>query len=718
MRKHLLFGALAVFGMGMNSHSFAQDKHFSCGISEQLQKLYAQNPGLEADYYRLLQNSKQTFHTKSGDDTTIYRIPIVFHILHEYGSENISDLQVYDQMDILNNDYRKLNADTTDIVSVFDTIAGDARIEFVLPTIDPFGNCTNGIEHIYTHMSNFGDDYSKLNQWNRAKYLNVWVTNTIGSAGVAGYAYYPSATVGTFFFADGIIILNDYIGSIGTSNLNSSRALTHEIGHYLGLSHTWGSTNDPNVACGDDQVDDTPKTKGSDLVCNLNANTCVDGGVLDYWTFDVVDNVQNYMDYSYCSNMFTRDQINLMRTNLQQDVSFRNNLWSDTNLIATGADYLPGTPQLCAPVADFSMDDNMVCMGGNVLFTSASWNATIDDYSWSFPGGTPATSTNPSQSVTYSAPGWYDVTLTVSNASGSSTKTIANAVYISPDWTEHYGPAIENFNTTDNYWAVFNPENNHANFHRIATNGVDNSGCFMLNNYKDISEALPFTDDAFYYERLGYSKDYMVSPAYNLDNTTGITVSFDYAYGTKATTSADITEKLVVYSSNNCGETWIQRKVVTGASLLTVGYVGNEDFYPTANGEWKTASFAFTPGATETNTRFKFEFVASDFSSNFFLDNVNVSGTLGINDNTGFNSVSVSPNPVAAGSELAVEVTGSTKNMEINVTDLNGKVVSTTKVTDLNGTQTVNIPMNVAKGCYIVNAVQGTNKSTHRVVVY
>lgn len=720
MRKQILFGALAVFGIGMSSQSFAQDKHFSCGIDGQLRKLYAENPGLEADYYRLLQNSKHTFKTKSGDDSTVYRIPIVFHILHEYGSENISDLQVFDQMDILNEDYRKLNADTTDIVSEFDTIAGDARIEFVLPSKDPFGNCTNGIEHIYSHMTNFGDDYSKLHQWNRARYLNVWVTNTIGSSGVAGYAYYPSATTGTFFFADGIIILDAFIGSIGTGTPQNSRALTHEIGHYLGLAHTWGSNNENNVACGDDQVDDTPRTKGSPTgVCILDRNTCVDNGPLnplDYWPYDVIDNVQNYMDYSYCSNMFTRDQINLMRTNLQQDVAFRNNLWSDSNAILTGSDYI--TAPLCKPIADFSMDDNMICVGGNIQFTSESWNATISDYTWSFPGGTPATGTSATQTVTYDTPGWKDVTLTVSNAAGSSTKTITNALYISPTWTEYYGPAVDNFNGGPSYWASFNPEENHAFFHRISTNGKDNSGCYMLNNYKDISQALPFTDDAFYYQRLGYSKDYLVSPAYNLDNTSNVSISFDYSYGTKATSSDDVTEKIVLYSSSNCGDNWIPRRTITGAEILTVGYVGTEDFYPTSNSEWKTVTINYNPGANEANTRFRIEFVASDFSSNLFIDNFNVSGTLGIADNQDFSNITISPNPVASGADLSIEVSNATKGMEIQLMDLNGKIISTTQVTEANGTQTVNVPMNVAKGCYMINAVQGNNKSTHRVVVY
>lgn len=719
MRKNLLLGALAVFGL--SATVFGQDKHFQCGNAEQLKKLYAEHPELEADYYHLLQKSKTVGKTKSGEDTVTYVIPIVFHILHEYGEENISDVQVYDQMEILNEDYSNTNPDADDVVTPFDTIVGTAKIKFRLAALDPYGNCTNGIEHIYTHMANKGDDFSKLHQWNRKEYLNVWVTNTIGSAGVAGYAYYPSATMGNFFFADGIIILHDYIGSIGTGSPGSSRALTHEIGHYLGLAHTWGSNNDNNVACGDDQVEDTPETKGSPTsVCILNANTCDDDdqGSAGYWNFDVIDNVQNYMDYSYCSMMFSKQQVELMRNNLNQETAFRNNLWQDSNLVLTGTNVPTEDAPTCAPIADFHILKNMVCEGDAVNYINSSYNAVVDDFLWEFPGGTPATSTSPNPSVTYSTPGFYTATLTVSNAQGADSKTIFQGVYVSPGWAEHEGPYVETFNSGSDFWISNNPENNHAYFHRVATGGKDNSACYMLNNWKDVANAALFSDDYFYYDRLGYNKDSLTTAAYDLGSTTNVTVSFDYAYGTKATTLDDVTERLVVYSSRDCGKTWQQRKIIQQEDLLTVGYVGNINFIPSSNSEWKTATFNYTTSAQDVHTRFRFAFTASDFSSNLFIDNFNVMGTLGINDEELMSTINVSPNPIASGSELSVEVSGNTRDMELQVVDLNGAIVATIAVPDMNGTQTVNVPMNVAKGYYLINAVQGASKSTHRVAVY
>ena len=298
-----------------------------CGTTEMLLKMLEQQPELlqaQEDYDQQV-HAYAASESVTRDEPEVYIIPMVFHVIHNYGTEDISDAQIEDEVRILNEDYRKLNPDTVAIVNAFLGIASDAHLEFRLAKKTPGGGCTTGIDRIMSHETYQGDDGSKLSQWPRNMYLNVWTVNKMED-GVAGYAYFPATVQGSYAPYDGVIILSDYIGSIGSSNPYTSRALTHEIGHTLNLPHTWGLTNAPGVACGDDGIFDTPETKGW-TSCNLTGAVCHPG---------VIENVQNYMEYAYCSNMFTDGQVQIMRGVLNNTVSGRNNLWTATNLENTG----------------------------------------------------------------------------------------------------------------------------------------------------------------------------------------------------------------------------------------------------------------------------------------------------------------------------------------------------------------------------------------------
>ena len=136
-------------------------------------------------------------------------------------------------MRVLNEDFMRLNPDTVDTRDIFKGVAANCNIQFKLATTDPYGNCTDGITRTVSPLTNGGDeDAKKLIDWDRKKYLNVWVVKSIGrAANILGYARLPTSRdkVG-----DGIIILSDYVGTIGTGNSNyMGRTLTHEIGHGL-----------------------------------------------------------------------------------------------------------------------------------------------------------------------------------------------------------------------------------------------------------------------------------------------------------------------------------------------------------------------------------------------------------------------------------------------------------------------------------------------------
>lgn len=709
LKLHSFLFALAI---GTTITATAQEEtHFNCGQNQHNRELWAKDPQMKADYEQLLLNSRQV-STDGINQKTTYIIPMVFHIVHEYGTENITDAQVYDQMAVLNRDYRKLNADIALIHPSFDTIAGDANIEFRLATIDPDGNCTNGIEHIYSHETNVGDDFSKFNQWRRSNYLNVWVVRSMRN-GVAGYAYYPGATDGPMFFADGIIILNTYIGRIGTSNENSSRALTHEIGHYLGLAHPWGNTNDPMVACGDDGIADTPITKGFNF-CPTNpaqAIVCDTAGV-------IVENYQNYMDYSYCSYMFTKDQITSMRSVLQVAAGNRNNLWKDSTLALTGA--LANPAPLCVPIADFAPNKRFVCVGAPVVFRDASWNAVVTNRTWSFEGGTPATSTSATQSVTFDSHGWKKVTLTVSNATGEDVLVSEKSVFVSPQWADYSGTYNENFNGNYPYnWLVDNPEENFARFDIVS--GLPNHDkAFKLNNFKDVSGAAPYTDESVYYNRLGGTKDRLFSPSFDLRYTTGATVSFDYAYATNATTIEDMTEELNVYFTTDCGSivNFTQKKL-TGAALVTGGNSADIDFKPSA-AQWKTVTLPINTSNLYGRMRVIFDFKASDNSNNLYIDNFNISGTVGVEENPLFSmDLNVYPNPTNMNEGINIDYHANGEAVEFQLMDIQGKVLTTETNDSVNSmvSHKLNLTSPLATGVYYLKVNQGDYNITKKVVI-
>jgi PKD repeat protein len=293
VHKHLSLRPVpALFALGtlLSVPAFSQSTQ-RCGSDEMNRAAFQAHPDLAAKRALLEQMTKDYLATHPGEAKSgeyDYIVPMVFHIVHLYGEENISDAQVYDQMRILNEDFQKRNSDTTDVVEAFQDLIGDARIEFRLATKDMLGNCSNGIERHASIETFVGDDGSKLAAWARNRVLNIWVVSSM-RPGVAGYAFYPSAVDNPLTARrDGIAVLHDFVGKIGTASNSDGRTLTHEVGHWINLAHTWGDTNDPTVECGDDGVEDTPDTEGHES-CNLFSTACSVTSIVSTRAFSLVD---------------------------------------------------------------------------------------------------------------------------------------------------------------------------------------------------------------------------------------------------------------------------------------------------------------------------------------------------------------------------------------------------------------------------------------------
>lgn len=667
-----------------------------CATDEMVAKALKDDPQLLqahlAEQARLEQLDKQAFAQgyPGQNNRVVYTVPVVFHVLHENGTENISDAQIHDAVRILNEDFSKTNADISQVVSTFQGITGKVDFNFVLAKKDPNGNCTNGIERIVTNETNIGD-YQSMQAfiWPRNKYLNIFTVKTI-SSGAAGFTFIPGTSPGAN--ADGIVILNTYVGSIGTGNLNLARALTHEVGHWFGLNHVWGPNNNAGVACGDDQISDTPQTMGW-TTCNLSGNTCGGG----------IDNVQNFLEYSYCTKMFTAGQATKMQNVITSSTASRNNLWSATNLAATGV----STPlTLCK--ADFKSNatSNSVCQGSSLTYTDLSWNGTPTSWNWVFQGGTPASSTSQSPVIQYNTPGVYSVTLTVSNSSGTqtATKTGYVTVYSSPGFNGVYSESFEGTAIPNAHWQVNN--NNSGSNTWVQTNAAAVTG----------TNSVRIVNAASYVGNI----DELISEPINMTTVgTSPKLTFKVAHAQKITSNDTAHDQLSVLVSTNCGQTWQQRMVLINSTLASAP-AQSTAFIPTSS-QWLSKTINLAGNfATSTNLLVMFRFI-SDGGNNIYLDDINMAGTpTGIEDELAANlNFNVYPNPMESNSIMTFTLLNK-QNVAIKIMDIVGRDVATIYDGNLNvgdHQYTITKEATFSAGIYVIKMTINNQVFTKKLIV-
>ena len=238
----------------------------------------------------------------------VVTIPVVVHVVYKTTAENISDAQIQSQIDILNADFRKLNADVTKVPAAFQSLVADCEVQFCLAKTTPTGAATTGINRFKTSKNSFStnDGVKKTSgggvaPWNTTQYLNLWACTLSG--GVLGYAQFPGGSTAT----DGVVILNTAFGNTATGPYNKGRTATHEVGHWLNLRHIWG--DDGGVCTGSDLVADTPNQGAENYGCPAATKaSCSNGG----------DMFMNYMDYTddACMYMFSAGQKARMQATL------------------------------------------------------------------------------------------------------------------------------------------------------------------------------------------------------------------------------------------------------------------------------------------------------------------------------------------------------------------------------------------------------------------
>lgn len=371
-----------------------------------------------------------------------WTIPVVVHIIHNGQAvgvgDNISQAQVIDQINILNADMAGTGLNVGNAPAAFVPVIANTPISFCLAVKDPTGGILPepGIDRIDRNSKGWNNGpyntayvngtIKPATIWDPTRYCNMWVCNLGG--GLLGYATFPAGTSLTGVAGggnatnDGVVMLNTSFGSIGSATTppyHKGRTTTHEIGHWLGLIHTWG---DDNGACtGNDFCNDTPNSANSVFGCpatpTTDACSSTAPGVM----------TMNFMDYTddLCMYMFTNDQKTRMMTAMTQG-TYRSQLGTH-GLCSVGP---PPPPPIPGPAVSSFALGGKPCIGQSFIPIDKSTGDNPLTYAWASSPATASFAPNntvPTPSITFTAGGTYTLTLVVTNTAGtSSSSTVIN----------------------------------------------------------------------------------------------------------------------------------------------------------------------------------------------------------------------------------------------------------------------------------------------------
>ncbi len=578
-----------------------------------------------------------------------YNLPVIVHVIYWDASQNISQAQVNSQIDVLNADYAGTGLNVNTCPAAFQSLVANTNISFCKAAKNPNGVtlAEPGIERINAQTAGFSNPgtagwsstyidntVKPATTWDASKYLNIWVLPL--EDGLLGYATFPGGPTNK----DGVVIGYLFYGNTGTVSppYDKGRTTTHEIGHWLGLYHISGDEE-----CGDDLCADTPPQKGNagdgqglNYGCPTyphQPNSCTGTGANG-------ELFMNFMDYTddACMFLFTPDQRTRMQTTMTS-ISLRSSLASSTacNTI----------PQ--APVANFAANRTAVCPGNTVTFTDQSSNIPTS-WSWTFVGGTPATSNAQNPTVTYNTAGTYTVTLVATNSLGNDTETktayitVGNPAGSALPFTEGF----QNANFPPTGWSL-SSTSAFAWERTTAAGGFGTSTASMyFNNYDDNAAS---------------SKDDILTPIINLNGATNPRLRFDVAYApylrTNGTSKFDTLEVLI---TDYCANTTTSIYKKGGTQLLTAAATSSA-FVPTA-AQWRKDSVFIPAAYLNKNVRITFRNYGL-YANNIYVDNVNLYGITS-NNPTPTASFTASDTTVCAGSNLTFTSTSTASSGSVD----------------------------------------------------
>jgi hypothetical protein len=572
-------------------------------------------------------------------------IPVVVHVIHNGTAlgegANIPQAQIEAQIRILTEDYRRLNPDAGLTPTEFLDVATDTHIEFVLAKQDPRGLPTNGINRVQGTKSSYNPSdaalISELALWDPDVYLNIWVVPLVSP--FIGYASFPIAEIPGLNFpantreTDGVTVDYRYFGEGGNAVSGSGgRTATHEVGHFLGLRHTWGD-GDCSV---DDFVADTPNQDSPNNSCRLDNPR---------FSCDSRDMVENYMDYTpdACMNLFTVGQQERMDAILEfspRRASLVNNRATvEPQLINNDL----GFERILDP-QDFICSDLIVPTfeifnSGLNLITSARIeirNNGVVLQTKTFElnlttGQSALVSFDPVTLPTNESNEFEANILRVNNNTDNNqaNNQVSSTPTAQPLITLPYVYESSDFNSL---WTIKNPDNS-LTWEQIPLNISGTSqNTIRIRHYE--------------YDAAG-QVDYFISPQLNLSDYPNAQLTFNMAYAPYE--ANDFGDFLYVAISTDCGNTFdlLEAPYDKGSDFLQTSTATLDEFIPTTESQFRREIVNLSEYQDEGNIRIAF-ITRNGYGNNIFIKDIEI-----LTEETYLYSIKleelVSPTPITNG---------------------------------------------------------------------
>ncbi len=579
---HVLISTLLLTVL-LNTQVIAQR---NCGTVEYMNQLSNSESKKTLENWILkkqLENPTIGLKSFNQGGVTIYQIPVVVHVVHNgeaigVGS-NISTAQILSQIEVLNEDFRKLNADSVNIPPVFKPLYSDIGFEFVMAKRDPSNQATNGITRIQGSQTSWNIDSSSDTElkshdyWPSEDYLNVWVAPLC--CGWLGWAQFPQSDVLTGLdppynaTTDGVVIIYDAFGSIEKdpsanlqSNFNLGRTATHEIGHFFGLRHIWG-----DGGCGvDDYVADTPIAENNYAGCPIMGASTTSCSSQDMY--------MNFMDYVYdeCMNIFStgqKDRMLIIMENSPRRLSLTNSLGL----------YPPNNEDLA--LTHFTTPALGICNNevtptinvknfGVTLISQASISLYLNEtlvttQNFGLNLGINQSVELPFSTILLSQYGNLTFKAVINTVNGSTDSFQDNdTLRITSLRAESVSELSEDFTTNNLQWTVRSTEN-------LSALNNENAIFYTINNDAAV----------FNYYNIETSSDAYISPKLLL-GTNAQTLIFDFSYSYR-----NLEDELSVNISTDCGSTFNNLLFNAKGQQLATSESVPVAFYPSSGQDWK-----------------------------------------------------------------------------------------------------------------------------------